>query len=91
MRKVQGTLAFAYSPNDCRVLLEGSRETYLFDKGLEFDGAIEKGAFVTLTLISIPGPNPAQSSKALFDVERIAAIHADRSTDGMFSQARAIG
>lgn len=83
MRKVQGTLAFAYTPNDRRVLLDGSHETYLFDKGLEFDGVIEAGSFVTLTLISVPGPNPARSSKAFFEVERIAAIHVSRPAGGV--------
>lgn len=78
MRKVQGRLAFAYTPDDRRVLLDGCPETYIFDKGLEFEGVIEAGSFVRLTLISVPGPNPAQSSKALFDVERIAAIHVSR-------------
>lgn len=75
MRKVQGILAFKYFPNDSHVFLEDHPDAYRFDSGLEFDGAIEPGALVTLTLITVPGPNPANSSKTQFDVERIAAIH----------------
>lgn len=78
MRKVQGTLAFSYSPNQPHILLEGHADVYRFDDGLEFERPIESGTLVTLTLITVPGPNPANSAKAQFDVERIAAVHVDR-------------
>ena len=79
MRKVQGRLAAHYCPNGPHILLDGHAGVYRFDTGLEFDGAIELGALVTLTLITVPGPNPANSYKAQFDVERIAAVHVDQS------------
>lgn len=78
MRKVQGTLVFSYYPDQQHILLEDHADVYRFDDGLEFERSIESGALVTLTLITIPGPNPANSSKAQFDVERIAAVHVDR-------------
>ena len=78
MRKVQGTLVFRYYPNQPHILLEGHADAYRFDAGLEFDRAIESGSLVTLTLITVPGPNPANSAKAQFDVQRIAAVHVDR-------------
>lgn len=78
MRKVQGTLVFSYYPGQPHILLDGHADVYRFDDGLEFDGSIESGTLVTLTLITVPGPNPANSAKALFDVERVAAIHVDQ-------------
>jgi hypothetical protein len=78
MRKVQGTLVFSYHPNQPHILLDGHVDVYRFDAGLEFERPIESGALVTLTLITVPGPNPANSAKAQFDVERIAAVHVDR-------------
>ncbi len=75
MRKVQGTLVFDYSPNQSHLHLEGHADVYRFDHGLEFERSIQSGALLTLTLISVPGPNPANSAKAQFDVERIAEIH----------------
>lgn len=78
MRKVQGTLVFSYYPGQPHIRLEGHADVYRFDKGLEFDRSIESGALVTLTLITVPGPNPANSAKAQFDVERIAALHVDQ-------------
>lgn len=93
MRKVQGTLSLEYSANDHRVFLDGHDSPYIFEHGLEFDGNIERGAPVTLALITVPGPNPSQSAKALFDVERIAAIHVhqvapDRALTLMMPQYR---
>lgn len=78
MRKVQGTLAADYCRNDPHIVLDGHAGVYRFDTGLEFDSAIEVGALVTLTLITVPGPNPANTYKAQFDVERIAAVHVDQ-------------
>lgn len=86
MRKVQGTLVFSYYPNQPYILLEGHADAYCFDDGLEFDQSIESGALVTLTMITVPGPNPANSAKAQFDVERIAAVHVDQpATSGMLA------
>lgn len=86
MRKVQGTLVFGYYPNQPHIHLDGHADVYLFDEGLELDRSIESGAMVTLTLITVPGPNPANSAKAQFDVERIAAIQVDRpATSGLLA------
>ena len=68
MRHVEGTLAFGYCPNDSYVILVGHREPYVFDKGLELDLALDAGSEVTLVLISVPGPNPANSARTHFDV-----------------------
>lgn len=78
MRKVQGKLVFGYYPNQPHIFLEGHSDVYRFDDGLQFDQSIESGSLVTLTLITVPGPNPANSAKAQFDVERIAAVHVDQ-------------
>lgn len=78
MRKVQGTLAVGYHRNDPHIFLDGHAGMYQFDTGLEFDGAIEAGTLITLILITVPGPNPANSYKAQFDVERVAAVHVDQ-------------
>lgn len=78
MRKVQGTLVSGYHPDQSHIHLDGHADIYRFDAGLEFERPIESGALVTLTLITVPGPNPANSAKAQFDVERIAAVHIDR-------------
>ncbi len=54
MRKVQGTLVFSYCPGQPQIILEGHADVYRFDDGLVFDGSIESGAMVTLTLITEP-------------------------------------
>ncbi len=79
MRKVQGTLVVSYYPHQPHILLVGHADVYRFDDGLEFDRPIESGTVVTLTLITVPGPNPANSAKTQFDVERIAAVHVDQT------------
>ncbi len=78
MRKVRGTLVAGYYPDQPHILLDGHADVYRFDAGFEYERPIESGALVTLTLITVPGPNPASSAKAQFDVERIAAVHVDR-------------
>ena len=79
MRKVQGTLAISYQPKDPEVRLAGHLSPYVFDKGLEHDEAVPAGTFVTLTLIVMPGPNPGNSAKTHFDVERVAGLCVDPS------------
>ncbi len=83
MRNIEGTLAFEYSANDSHVVLEGDNGVYIFDKGLQFEESIQPGTFVSLTLITVPGPNPANTAKAMFDVERIAAIEVLRTAAPM--------
>lgn len=78
MREVQGTLSIEYSPKDPVVFLGGHRQPYLFDNGLELDLGIAAGADITLTLITVPGPNPARSFRTCFDVERIAGVRVNR-------------
>ena len=89
MRKVQGMLAVNYCRNDSHIVLDGHSGVYRFDSGFELDGTIEMGALVSLTLITVPGPNPANSYKAQFDVERIAAVHVDQPARSCVTSSRA--
>lgn len=73
MRHIRGRLTFEYTTGSSCVFLAGHEKPFVFDKGLELGISIPSGSEVILTLINLPGPNPANSSKTSYDVERIVA------------------